>query len=115
MVTLNIKPLSINRMYTGARIFLTKEGQAYKKSIAWLVPKGVIVPEGKLYVRFRFHFSNASADADGPLKGTMDSIFDRLKVNDKMVYRLEIEKVLVPKGQEKIEFEILAYTQAPSS
>jgi len=107
MITLNIKPVSVNNIYTGRR-FLTPEGKSYKKALAYMIPK-MNVPDGKLHIRYRFYFSSAGSDTANAEKALTDSIAEKLGFNDNRVYKIEMEKFVVPKGQEKIEFEILPY------
>lgn len=107
MVTVNIKPLSVNSLYTGRR-FLTPAGKSYKRAVQYMIPK-VPVPDGKLHIRYKFYFSSSGSDIDGPVKAFQDCLSERLGFNDNRVYLTESEKFVVPKGQEKIEFEILPY------
>lgn len=107
MITINLKPVSVNELYSGKR-YVTPKGRKYKEAVQWLCPK-VPIPEGKLHIRYRFYFSSTGSDIDNALKGFTDSLSSRLGFNDNRVYRIDVEKLIVPKGQEKIEFEILPY------
>ena len=105
---INIKPVSVNCIYTGKR-FLSPAGKQYKKALAWMIPK-VCIPDGKLHIRYRFYFSSAGSDTANAEKAFTDSLAEKNGFNDNRVYKIEMEKFVVPKGQEKIQFEILPYT-----
>lgn len=107
MITINIKPVSVNSIYTGKR-FLTPAGKQYKKALAWMIPK-VRIPDGKLHVKYRFYFSSAGSDAANAEKAFTDSLAEKNGFNDNRIYKIEMEKFVVPKGKEKVEFEILPY------
>ena len=104
---INIKPVSVNEVYTGRR-FLTPKGKQYKKTLAWMIPK-VSIPDGKLHIRYRFYFSSAGSDTANAEKAFTDSLAEKNGFNDNRIYKIEMEKFVVPKGQEKVEFEILPY------
>ena len=105
---ISIKPLSVNSAYTGKR-YATPEYKAFKKSMAWLLPRNLEIPEGNLEIRYTWGVSNSGADVDNPCKPTTDVIASMYGFNDKRVYRVVQEKIIVPKGKEYIEFEIVQY------
>jgi Holliday junction resolvase RusA-like endonuclease len=104
----NHKPLSANSAWKGVR-YKTDLYKKYEYSMMYLLPKGIIIPDGKLSLCLVFGFSNAASDLDNPVKQFQDCLSKKYKFNDKLIYRLEVDKVIVPKGKEFIEFEIKPY------
>lgn len=70
--------------------------------------KPMYVPEGKLMLTVTFGLSSRNSDWDNPIKAFQDVISKKYGFNDRRIYKGIIEKVIVPKGQEFIEFEITA-------
>lgn len=101
---INIKPLSVNQVWQGKR-FKTKAYKEYEKEVL-LILKPINVSGGKLSLHLRFGLSSKNADIDNPIKPVLDIFQKKYGFNDRQIYRLEIEKVDVAKGQEFIEFEI---------
>ena len=104
MNRLNIKPMSISRGYQGRR-FKTQLGKDFDTEMNYLLPK-LKVPEGKLLLTLRFGFSSKMSDIDNPLKLTIDCLQRKYDFNDKQIYKLDVEKRDVKKGEEFIEFEL---------
>lgn len=104
MITLKIKPLSLNNAYRGRR-FATKELEAYKQSINFLSPK-MTVPAGKLKIKYVFGVSSKNADGDNLIKCVQDAIATKYGFNDREIYKWEVEKIDVKKGEEFVCFEI---------
>ncbi len=103
---LNIKPLSVNDAYTGRR-FKTDKYREYAKHIASVLPE-ISIPKGRLGIRLTFGFSSAGSDADNPTKAFVDCLSKKYGFNDNRVFRYEIDKVLVNKGNEFILFDIFS-------
>ena len=101
-----IKPLSINKAFQGRR-FKTKEYKAYEKE-ALLKLKPMTVESGKLSLLICFGLSSKNADIDNCLKLWIDILQLKYGFNDRHIYRLDVTKIDVPKGQEFIEFELSA-------
>ena len=99
-----IKPLSVNRSYQGRR-FATPELKAYKEALGFLLPP-LIIPKGKLKVRYEFGVSSKASDGDNLIKSFQDTICEKYGFNDRDIYRWEVEKKIVPKGKEYAAFEI---------
>ena len=108
MLTLKIKPISVNECYRGRR-FKTPLYNAYEAEMNYLLPKGLKVPE-KAKIVLKLGFSNKRCDIDNPVKIILDILQKAYNFNDKQVYKLEVEKVDVAKGKEFISFDILSYT-----
>jgi Holliday junction resolvase RusA-like endonuclease len=104
MHRIGIKPLSLNKAYRGRR-FKTKEIDVYKKSLSYLLPK-IGKQTGKLFIKLRFGFSSKGSDIDNCCKCFIDALAEQYDFNDNKVYRLDVEKVDVEKGEEFVEFEI---------
>jgi len=101
---INIKPLSANRAFKGRR-FRTEEYKSYEKELSYLLPN-LKVTAGKLKVRYVFGLSSKNADGDNCIKQFQDIISEKYNFNDKDIYKWDVEKVDVKKGDEFIEFEI---------
>lgn len=102
---LDIKPLSVNKAWQGKR-FKTNDYKVYERAVLLMLPRSFKVPEGKLLLSLRFGFSNVSSDIDNPVKCFTDCLQKKYGFNDSRVYRLEVDKVKVPKGKDFIEFDI---------
>lgn len=107
MIKVNIKPLSVNSAWIGRR-WPTKEYSAWTKEACLKIPK-IKIPEGELELNLIFGVSNRAADIDNPQKTFIDALQKRLGFDDKRIYRLTAEKVIVKKGEEFIQFNINQY------
>ena len=107
MIRIDIKPLSVNEAWQGKR-FKTNKYKDYEKLLL-LKLKPLTIPDGDLEVRYTFGFSNRSSDIDNPIKAFQDILQKKYGFNDSKIYRLVVNKVIVPKGEEFIEFEIKNY------
>ena len=107
METIRIKPLSVNRSYQGRR-FATPELKAYKQELAYLLPKAMKIPMGKLGLHYIFGVSSKNADGDNLIKAFQDCLSENYFFNDKDIYEWRVEKKIVPKGKEYIQFEFFA-------
>jgi Holliday junction resolvase RusA-like endonuclease len=99
-----IKPLTVNRAYQGRR-FRTPELLAYQRELSYLLPK-IEVPRGKLAVRYVFGVSSSNSDGDNLIKAFQDALAEQYGFNDRDICHWEVEKRIVPKGQEFVEFEL---------
>lgn len=100
----DIKPLSVNAAWQGRR-FKTDRYKNYTIALSSLL-KPLNVPDGKLAINVTFGFSSASCDIDNGLKPFIDILQIKYGFNDSRIYRLEVNKVVVKKGKEFIDFEI---------
>lgn len=103
---LSIKPLSINKAYTGKR-FKTKEARKYSRDVLLLL-RPLKVPDGPLEICITWGFSNMGTDVDNCAKVFIDCLQTKYGFNDNRVHKLSMEKVKVAKGQEYIEYELSA-------
>lgn len=108
MIEVKLKPLSVNEAWCGRRT-KTAKYRRYCRDLTLMLPRKIHVPEGKLEIRFIFYLSSKLADYDNPIKPTQDIICAKYGINDNRIYRAVIDKVDVPKKEEKIEFSIIKY------
>lgn len=107
MITINIKPLSVNQAWQGKR-FKTKKYKQYEIDLFYLLPK-ITIPKGKLEIHYIFYYSNIQSDIDNGIKQFQDILCKKYNFNDKMIYKIIVEKKIVKKGQERIDFLIKCY------
>jgi hypothetical protein len=105
MIRIGIKPLSVNRSYQGRR-FATPELKAYKEALGYLLPP-LMIPTGALAVRYEFGVSSKAADGDNLIKSFQDTLCEKYGFNDREIYRWEVEKKIVKKGELYAAFEII--------
>ena len=103
----NIKPLSINQCFQGRR-FKTPKYKQYEKELMILLP-ALSVPDGLLEVVITFGLSSKLNDIDNGLKPFIDILQKKYLFNDRDIYKLIVEKKIVPKGEEFIECEIKTF------
>ena len=101
---INIKPLSVNQAWKGRR-FKTKAYDKYIKDMMSILPK-LKTPVGKIELEITFGLSSRAADIDNPLKCFIDCLQKKYKFDDKMIYRLIVNKEITKKGKEFILFNI---------
>ena len=104
MIKLNIKPLSVNCAWQGKR-YKTDEYKVYERNCLLLLPR-IAIPEKPYCINIEVHFSSSASDLDNILKPFLDILQKKYSINDKDIYKLIIEKRIVPKGQECIYFKI---------
>ena len=68
--------------------------------------KPVKVSDGELELEITFGLSNRAADIDNPLKCFIDVLQKKYNFDDKMIYRLIVNKVITKKGDDFIKFYI---------
>ena len=100
----NIKPLSVNEAWQGRR-FKTPKYNKYIKDMLTILPP-LKVSNDKLELVITFGLSSVAADIDNPLKCFIDCLQKKYGFDDKMIYRLIVNKSIVKRGKEFIEFEI---------
>lgn len=104
MIRVVIKPLSVNKSYQGRR-FSTPELKAYKQEL-WVMLPDITVPKSKLAVHYVFGVSSKNRDGDNLIKSFQDALCEKYRFNDRDIFRWEVEKRIVTKGREYVEFEI---------
>lgn len=107
---INIKPLSVNQAWQGRR-FKSKAYQQYEKDCLFLL-QDTTINWDKIPVELSLTvgLSNMASDIDNVVKPFIDVLQKKYKFNDKFIIRLIVEKKLVVKGAEYIEFYIKRLT-----
>ena len=103
-----IKPLSVNTCWQGRR-FKTRAYKDYEEELLYLLPKSLKVPipkRGRIELNIRYGFSSKAGDLDNPTKPFLDILQKKYGFDDKVIYRLVIEKEDTEKGGEYIYFEV---------
>lgn len=103
-----VKPLSVNQAWQGKR-FKTKEYQNYEKEVLLKLHPHTFTVKHPIELNLFVGFSNTASDADNVVKPFVDILQKKYSFNDKYIYRLVVEKVMVQKGAEFIEFFIKNY------
>ena len=103
---IDIKPLSVNLLYRGGPRYKSDEYIQYRDDVMWQL-KPRTFPEGKFGILLKFGVSNSRQDLDNLLKGFLDILQEKYGINDNRYYYIGIKKLLVKKGNEYIDFEIL--------
>ena len=104
MIELSIKPLSANEAFRG-RKFRTKKYDAYIATLMLILPK-LSLPIPPYSINLVVGYSNVLSDIDNCLKPFIDCLQKKYLFNDKDIYKLSIEKKIIKKGKEFINFEI---------
>lgn len=107
MITVPVKPMSQNKAFLGRKT-KSKEYRVYEGNVASFLPD-VTVPEGQLALTLDVYYSNRAADIDNCLKPFIDILQANYGFNDNKIYKLDVEKFIVKKGDEKIEFKLEEY------
>lgn len=105
MPRISIKPISVNECWRGGRRFKTAKYEAFKQEMMYLLPK-IKIPSNRLKLTIKWGLSNKNSDIDNPIKPFLDTIQEKYGFNDKIVFKLEVEKILVKKGKEFIDFKL---------
>lgn len=103
-ISLNIKPLSVNRAWQGKR-FKSRDYEVYEKLMLVSLPAGKL-PEPPYRVFYEFGLSNKLSDWDNPIKATQDCLQKKYGFNDNEIYEAHVRKRIVKKGQEYIKIKI---------
>lgn len=106
----NIKPLSVNEAWQG-RKFKSPKYKVYEQELLYKLPKSKINWD-KLPIELSLvvGLSNMASDVDNIVKPFVDVLQKKYEFNDKYIFRLIVEKKLVAKGAEFIEFYIKKLT-----
>jgi hypothetical protein len=84
---------------------LTRQRRA--ATLGYLLP-ALTIPKGKLAVVYESGVSSKAADGDNLIKSFQDTLCEKYGFNYRDIYRWEVDKKIVPKGQEYAAFEITA-------
>ena len=107
---IKIKPLSINAAYRPfeGRVIKSVAYRDYEKELWYKLPNKSI-PQGKLLLDVKVGYSSARSDIDNFLKPFVDILQKKYVFNDNMIYKLIVEKKIVKKGNEYIDYKISEY------
>lgn len=101
-----IKPLSVNEAWQGKK-FKTPKYKEYEKALMALLPDVEPLIDAKpLEIFIEVGFSNKQSDIDNIVKPFVDILQKKYKFNDRFIYKMTVEKHIVEKGNEYIEFYI---------
>lgn len=106
-VKIKLKPLSVNECWKGQR-FKTPQYKTYEKKLLLLLKK-IKVPKGDLTITLKWGFSSKLADWDNPIKPFQDILQKKFEFDDRRVFKAIVEKEIVEKGKEYIEFKLEPY------
>lgn len=106
---IDIKPLSVNEAWQGKR-FKTPKYTKYVNDVMFLLPR-FRLPDPPYRLKIVVGYSNPASDIDNCVKPFTDILQKKYNFDDKLIYKLEVEKVIVQKGKEFIECFIETYTQ----
>lgn len=105
MITVNIKPLSVNEVWQGRR-FKTQAYKSYEKAVLLMLPKRIELPSPPFSITFEFGVSSKLSDWDNPIKPFQDILCKKYGIDDRDIYKGTVSKVLVKKGEEYVKFKI---------
>lgn len=103
---IKIKPLSANVCWYGKRIKTTAY-KDYERELGYQLPN-IKIPEN-ICIKLVVGFSSKGSDLDNCLKPMIDIMQKKYGFNDNRIYKLEIEKQIVKKGEDFIKFEFKEY------
>lgn len=101
-----IKPISVNQAWQG-RKFKSPIYKEYEKECLYKLPAHKINWIGEpIELSLVVGLSNMASDVDNVVKPFVDILQKKYGFNDKFIFRLIVEKKIVAKGAEFIEFYI---------
>lgn len=109
MIRVHVKPLSANKAWCGRR-FKSKDYISYEQEVLLRLPKFKL-PPSPFTIKLIFGFSNKAADWDNPIKLFVDLLQKKYKFNDKLIKRGIVDKVLVKKGKEFVDWELTTWQE----
>lgn len=104
--TLNIRAISVNKLWRGGRRFKSDAYTDFEREVIWLLPKEHI--DGEVEIRYRFYLrkSYSNSDVSNLIKGIEDIMVKcDLITDDSLVKRFTAEKF--KSDEDKIEVEII--------
>ena len=103
-----VKALSVNKAWQGKR-FKSKDYINYEKEVLLKLHPHTFTVKHPIELNLMVGVSNMASDADNVVKPFVDILQKKYGFDDKYIYRLVVEKVIVKKGAEFIEFFIKNY------
>ena len=101
---IKIKPLSVNQAWQGKR-FKSLLYKSYEQEVLCLL-KPLKVSDKPLELSIKCGLSSRNADVDNVLKPFIDILQKKYVFNDKNIFKITIEKEIVKKGFEFIDFNL---------
>jgi Holliday junction resolvase RusA-like endonuclease len=102
-----IKPLSVNQCWQGKR-FKTQIYKNYESELLYTLP-AQILPSPPYEIFIEIGFSNKASDLDNVMKPLLDILQKKYGFNDKEIYKMDLTKLLVPKGEEYFKIKMQHY------
>lgn len=102
---IKIFPLSVNKAWKGKQV-KSDDYRSFEIYADQLLERGKIDFK-KMQVHFIWGFSSKGSDIDNPIKPFTDVLQNKYSFNDSKIYRMIIDKEIVKKGEEFIQFEII--------
>lgn len=107
---MKIKPLSTNEAWQGRR-FKSRKYKAFEQEFILKLP-AMELPEPPYKLTLDFGFSNKGSDVDNPAKMCIDCLQKKYRFNDNLIYQLILNKNIVAKGEEFINFKFETWNQS---
>lgn len=107
--SIKTKALSVNEAWKGRR-FKTNKYKSFEKLLLYCLPS-LTFPDPPFQISIKFGFSSKASDVDNGAKPFIDVLQKKYGFNDRDIYRLILEKEIVPKGAEFIDFKVEKYFQ----
>lgn len=104
MIRIDIKPLSMNKAYLWKKI-KSAAYRNYEKDMLEMLPNWHIW-NSNLELYIKVWYSSRWSDIDNCLKPFIDILQKKYNFNDNRIYRLIVEKNIVKKWEEFIEFKL---------
>jgi len=101
---IRIKALSVNKAWQGKR-FKTKDYLRYEQMLFVMLPNNIIVPKHRFWITITRWYSNNRSDIDNPTKIFIDILSKKYKFDDKEIYQMILNKKIVKKWCEYIDFQ----------
>lgn len=105
---LPFKALSTNKLYLGRKI-RTKEYETFRKGVLTYLAENYtkdVDLSGNLVLSLETGFSSPLADLSNSIKGAEDVVAEYFNFNDRHIVSINMDKYLVPKGEEYIKLTI---------
>ena len=106
MIRIDIKPISTNQLWKGKK-YKTILYDSFRSNMYHLLPT-LHLDKAPYKLVLEFGCSSKLSDIDNFLKGTIDCLVNKYNFDDREIYSLIVDKIIVPKGKEYIKFEIIS-------
>lgn len=104
---IHVKPFSNNRMFKGKK-YKTLAYENYERALFYNLDKRIRVPATPLKLTMIIG-CDVRFDVDNALKPFIDVLQKRYGFNDNTIYRIEITKKVVKKGNEFIKWKLESF------